>query len=116
MTVASANAIAIAGPDEKLSKACGDRIATIDHGRDHVTAAALDPTAGHGVDVVVEHVGRAQFGACLGALRKNGGFVTCGGHAGEVADLAIAPFFLAATSRRPGGAGRCGPVESMSAG
>jgi NADPH:quinone reductase-like Zn-dependent oxidoreductase len=92
--LAGATVIATAGSDDKLRSARIDGADhTINYSRDHVTATALDLTGGRGVDLVVENVGGEQFGACLGALRKNGRFVTCGGHAGEVVKFDIVPFF-----------------------
>jgi NADPH:quinone reductase-like Zn-dependent oxidoreductase len=92
--LAGATVIATAGSDEKLTRASADGADhAINYDRDEVTATALELTGGRGVDLVVEHVGGEQFGACLGALRKNGRLVTCGGHAGEVVDLDIVPFF-----------------------
>jgi NADPH:quinone reductase-like Zn-dependent oxidoreductase len=92
--LAGATVIATAGSDEKLTRARADGADhTINYDRDQVTATALELTGGRGVDLVVEHVGGEQFGACLGALSKNGRLVTCGGHAGEVVDLDIVPFF-----------------------
>jgi NADPH:quinone reductase-like Zn-dependent oxidoreductase len=92
--LAGATVIATAGSDEKLTRARADGADhTINYDSDQVTATALGLTGGRGVDLVVEHVGGEQFGACLGALRKNGRLVTCGGHAGEVVDLDIVPFF-----------------------
>jgi NADPH:quinone reductase-like Zn-dependent oxidoreductase len=92
--LAGATVIATAGSDEKLKSARTDGADhTINYRRDHVTAGALNLTGGRGVDLVVEHVGGEQFGECLGALRKNGRLVTCGGHGGEVVDFDIIPFF-----------------------
>ena len=58
-----------------------------------VTARVLDLTGARGADIVIEHIGGEQFGACLGALRKHGRLVTCGGHAGEIVDFDIIPLF-----------------------
>jgi len=92
--LAGATVITTAGSDEKLEAARADGA---DHGinyrRERVTERALELNGGRGVDVVVEHVGGEQFGACLAALRKGGRLVTCGGHAGEVVDLDIIPLF-----------------------
>jgi NADPH:quinone reductase-like Zn-dependent oxidoreductase len=92
--LAGATVIATAGSDEKLTRARADGADhTINYKSEQVTATALELTGGRGVDLVVEHVGGEQFGSCLGALRKNGRLVTCGGHAGEVVDFDIVPFF-----------------------
>jgi NADPH:quinone reductase-like Zn-dependent oxidoreductase len=92
--LAGATVIATAGKDEKLAAAREDGADhTVNYTREDVTERALEATGGRGVDVVVEHIGGDQFGACLGALRKRGRLVTCGGHAGEVVPLDIVPFF-----------------------
>jgi NADPH:quinone reductase-like Zn-dependent oxidoreductase len=92
--LAGATVIATAGRDEKLAAARDDGADhTINYTEEDVTARALELTGGRGVDVVVEHIGGDQFGACLAALRKRGRLVTCGGHAGEVVAFDIIPFF-----------------------
>ncbi len=92
--LAGARVIATAGRDEKLEKARTDGAhEVINYTSEDVTARALEFTGGRGVDLVVEHVGGEQFGACLGALRRGGRLITCGGHAGEVVDLDIIPMF-----------------------
>jgi NADPH:quinone reductase-like Zn-dependent oxidoreductase len=53
----------------------------------------LEFTDGKGVDLVYEHVGGKLFQAGLDALTKDGRLVICGGHAGEVVDFDIIPFF-----------------------
>lgn len=92
--LAGATVITTAGTDEKLERAREDGA---DHGinyrRENVTERALELTGGRGVDLVIEHVGGDQFAQCLGALRKNGRLVTCGGHAGEVVPFDIIPLF-----------------------
>ena len=86
--------ITTAGSDEKLAAAREDGADhVVNYRNENVTEAALDATGGRGVDVVIEHIGGEQFGACLAALRKGGRLVTCGGHAGEVVDFDIIPFF-----------------------
>jgi NADPH:quinone reductase-like Zn-dependent oxidoreductase len=92
--LAGATVIATAGSDEKLARSREDGADhVINYGRDDVTAQVLDFTDGRGADIVIEHVGGEQFGACLNALRKNGRLVTCGGHAGEVVDFDLIPLF-----------------------
>ena len=58
-----------------------------------MTARVLELTEGRGADIVIEHVGGEQFGACLNALRKHGRLITCGAHGGEVVDFDIIPLF-----------------------
>ncbi|MCI0635836.1 MAG: zinc-binding dehydrogenase [Actinobacteria bacterium] len=92
--LAGATVITTAGSDEKLENAQADGADhTINYRHDDVTAGALELTNGRGVDLVVEHLGGEQFNASLGALRKGGRLVTCGGHAGEVVPFDIIPFF-----------------------
>jgi NADPH:quinone reductase-like Zn-dependent oxidoreductase len=44
-------------------------------------------TNGHGVDVVLEHVGQEVFSQCLKSLRRGGRLVTCGATTGPLAEL-----------------------------
>jgi NADPH:quinone reductase-like Zn-dependent oxidoreductase len=92
--LAGASLITTAGSDEKLAAAREDGADhVVNYRRESVTEVALELTGGRGVDLVIEHIGGEQFGACLAALRKGGRLVTCGGHAGEVVDFDIIPFF-----------------------
>jgi NADPH:quinone reductase-like Zn-dependent oxidoreductase len=92
--LAGATVITTAGTDEKLAAARDDGADhVVNYNREDVTAVARDVTDGRGVDLVIEHVGGDQFGACLNSLRKGGRLVTCGGHAGEVVPLDIIPIF-----------------------
>ena len=92
--LAGATVVTTAGSDEKLENARADGADhTINYRHEDVTKRTLELTSGRGVDLVVEHLGGEQFAACLGALRKGGRLVTCGGHAGEVVPLDIIPFF-----------------------
>jgi NADPH:quinone reductase-like Zn-dependent oxidoreductase len=93
-TLAGATVIATAGSDDKLGRSQEDGADhVVNYSREDVTERVLEVTAGRGADVVVEHVGGEQFGACLNALRKDGRLITCGGHAGEVVDFDIIPLF-----------------------
>lgn len=92
--LAGATVVATAGSDEKLARSREDGADhVVNYGKDDVTAQVLDFTGGRGADIVIEHVGGEQFGACLNALRKNGRLITCGGHAGEVVDFDLIPLF-----------------------
>lgn len=61
------------------------------HGADHavhsatqdIARAVLDWTAGRGVDVVIENVGAAVWGAALKSLVRGGRLVTCGATSGD---------------------------------
>jgi NADPH:quinone reductase-like Zn-dependent oxidoreductase len=55
----------------------------------------MEVTEGVGVDLVYEHVGGQVFTESLRSTRVGGRVVTCGAHAGEVADLDIVSLFRA---------------------
>lgn len=91
--LAGATVITTAGSDEKLAAARADGADhVINYRAEDVTERALALNGGP-VDLVIEHVGGEQFGACLAALRKDGRLITCGAHAGEVVDFDIIPVF-----------------------
>jgi len=78
-----ANVIATAGEDEKLVKARelgADQ--TINHRTQDIAEEARKLTGKRGVDVVVEHVGRATWEKSLRSLAKGGRLVTCGATTG----------------------------------
>ena len=58
-----------------------------------IPARVMEVTGDRGVDLVFEHVGGELFQHSLDSMAKGGRLVTCGGHAGEVVDLDIIPFF-----------------------
>ncbi len=58
-----------------------------------IAARVMEATDDRGVDLVFEHVGGKMFQDSLDSLSKDGRLVTCGGHAGEVVDFDIIPFF-----------------------
>lgn len=85
-----ARVIATAGDEEKMEKARtlgADE--TIDHYKQDVLAEVRKLTEKRGVDVVVEHVGRATWQGSVKALAKGGRLVTCGATTGAevVTDL-----------------------------
>ncbi|MCY4087060.1 MAG: zinc-binding dehydrogenase [Actinomycetia bacterium] len=91
--LAGATVITTGGSDEKLAAARADGADhVINYRAEDVTERALALNGGP-VDLVIEHVGGEQFGACLAALRKDGRLITCGAHAGEVVDFDIIPVF-----------------------
>jgi len=83
-----ARVIAVAGTDSKLEKA---RQLGADHGINHtkqsIAAEVSRLTGKRGVDVVVEHVGAAVWGACFDSLATGGRLVTCGTTSGDAANL-----------------------------
>jgi NADPH:quinone reductase-like Zn-dependent oxidoreductase len=91
---AGAYVIGNASTDEKLEQA--KRLGMhdgINYTTHDVPAEVRRLTDSCGVDMVLDHVGGASFQFGLDALAKDGRMVTCGGHAGEVVDFDIIPFF-----------------------
>ena len=83
-----ATVLATAGTDEKCERA-------LQIGADHVlnnrtgdvTGWAREITAGAGVNMVLDHVGTALFGASLFALGIHGRLVSCGNSSGDQATI-----------------------------
>jgi len=78
-----AEVIATAGDKEKAEGA--RRLGadhTIDHYRQNVLAEVKELTGKRGVDVVIEHVGKATWEGSVKALAKGGRLVTCGATTG----------------------------------
>src|SRR5215471_9502778 len=78
-----AKVIATAGDEEKGSKARGlgaDYV--IDHYRQNILEEVKKITGKRGVDVVVEHVGKATWESSVKALAKGGRLVLCGATTG----------------------------------
>jgi NADPH:quinone reductase-like Zn-dependent oxidoreductase len=50
---------------------------------------AREKTGGRGLDVVIDHVGQATFGASLKCLVKGGRYVTCGATSGPVTEIPL---------------------------
>ncbi len=78
-----ARVIATAGDPEKLEKARqlgADEV--IDHYKQDVLGEVRRITGKRGVDIVVEHVGRATWEGSVKALAKGGRLVTCGATTG----------------------------------
>jgi NADPH:quinone reductase-like Zn-dependent oxidoreductase len=69
--------------------------AGIDHTSEDIVERVRAATGGTGVDLVFDHVGGPHFPAGLEALDRGGRVVICGGHAGEVVELDVIPFFRA---------------------
>ena len=85
-----AKVIATAGDADKMEKA--RRLgadSTINHYEQDVLAEVKKLTGRRGVDIVVEHVGKATWGGSVKALAKGGRIVTCGATTGAdvVTDL-----------------------------
>lgn len=81
-----AEVIATAGDAQKAEKATrlgADHV--VDHYKQDVLAEVKRLTGNRGVDVVVEHVGRATWEGSVKALAKGGRLVTCGATTGGLA-------------------------------
>ncbi|HYA55918.1 MAG TPA: zinc-binding dehydrogenase [Nitrososphaerales archaeon] len=82
-----AKVIATAGDREKAERARSlGADYTIDHYKQNVLGEAKELTGKKGVDVVIEHVGKATWEGSVKALAKGGRLVTCGATTG--ADVA----------------------------
>ena len=80
---AGARAIATSSSDEKLVHARERGAeATVNHAREDVADAVRTITGGRGVDVVVEHVGKATWSTSIDALGKGGRLVITGATTG----------------------------------
>ncbi len=83
-----ARVITTVGSDEKIEKARAigaDEV--INHSREKVAARVRELTHGHGVDVVVEHIGPDVWDVCMESLGKGGRLVTCGATTGAEVKL-----------------------------
>ncbi len=79
----NANVVATAGTDAKLRKSLElGADYTINHKSKKVSEEARKYTEGRGVDVVVEHPGKATWDESLRSVAKGGRIVTCGATTG----------------------------------
>lgn len=92
--LAGGRVIASAGSAKKLEivRALGAE-EVIDYTTHDLEQEVLRLTGGQGVDLIFEHVGGGMFGTVLNLLAADGRMVLCGGHAGEVVELDLIPFF-----------------------
>ena len=89
-----ATTIATAGGEAKLERARqlgADHV--LDHYQDDVAAGVRRLTGGRGVDIVVEHVGRATWDRSVRCLARGGRLVTCGATTGHTAQLDLRHLF-----------------------
>ncbi len=89
-----AEVIATAGDEQKAERARrlgADHV--VDHYRQDVLAEVRRLTGNRGVDVVVEHVGKATWSASVKALAKGGRLVTCGATTGAQAETDLRYIF-----------------------
>jgi 2-desacetyl-2-hydroxyethyl bacteriochlorophyllide A dehydrogenase len=81
--LAGARVMTTVGSDDKIPKAVilgAD--AVINHAKEKVAERVKLLTEGHGVDVVIEHIGPEVWDTCLHSLMKGGRLVTCGATTG----------------------------------
>lgn len=81
--LAGARVMTTVGSDDKIPKAVilgAD--AVINHAKEKVAERVKLLTEGHGVDVVIEHIGPEVWDTCLHSLAKGGRLVTCGATTG----------------------------------
>ncbi len=78
-----ARVVATSGSDEKLAKAldAGADVA-VNHGTGDVAKEVKAATGGHGIDVVVEHVGEATWRTSLAVAAQHGRVTVCGATSG----------------------------------
>ena len=89
-----ARVIATAGGREKLEKAKAlgaDHV--VDHYQENVPAAVKALTGRRGVDIVIEHVGRATWSSSVRCLARGGRLVTCGATTGHETALDLRHLF-----------------------
>ncbi len=78
-----ARTIVTSSSDAKLERARGlGADVTVNHADDDVKAAVKQATEGHGVDVVVEHVGDATWRTSLDVAAREGRIAVCGATSG----------------------------------
>jgi NADPH:quinone reductase-like Zn-dependent oxidoreductase len=64
-----------------------------DHYADDFARKVKDATAGHGADIVIEHVGEATWDRSVRALARGGRLVTCGATTGQLAAIDLRHLF-----------------------
>ena len=83
-----ARVISTVGAEDKMEKAKmlgAEEI--INHSSEQVVDRIASLTQGHGVDVVIEHIGQAVWEHCLKSLARGGRLVTCGATSGAANQL-----------------------------
>lgn len=85
----------------------------VDYTRSDWSRAVKKLTGGRGVDVVVDHLGRATFEGSLRALVKGGRYVTCGATTGPTADLPLNLVFFKSLSVLGSTMGSLGDVHRL---
>ncbi len=78
-----ARTIVTSSSDEKLARARElGADATVNHANGDVKAAVKEATAGHGADVVIDHVGEATWRTSLDVAAREGRIAVCGATSG----------------------------------
>jgi zinc-binding alcohol dehydrogenase/oxidoreductase len=78
-----ARTIVTSSSDEKLARARElGADATVNHATSDVKAAVKDATAGHGADIVIDHVGEATWRTSLDVAAREGRIAVCGATSG----------------------------------
>jgi zinc-binding alcohol dehydrogenase/oxidoreductase len=78
-----AQVVVTSSSDEKLERARTlGADAVVNHRTGDVAAIVKEATAGHGIDVVVEHVGEATWTTSLSVAARNGRIAVCGATSG----------------------------------
>ncbi|MEC4890015.1 MAG: zinc-binding dehydrogenase [Nitrospira sp.] len=86
--LAGARVITTVGSDDKIPKAVVlGADAVINHSKEKVAERVKLLTEGHGVDVVIEHIGPEVWESCLQSLAKGGRLITCGATTGAEVKL-----------------------------
>jgi NADPH:quinone reductase-like Zn-dependent oxidoreductase len=89
-----ARVFATAGTDAKLARARQlGAYEVVNHTTEDVPKRVREFTDGHGVDVVVEHVGTATWDRSLKCLVRGGRLVTCGATTGHEAQIDLRVLF-----------------------
>jgi len=88
--VLGARVLSTVGSEDKKEKA---RIlgadAVINHTVEDISKRVAELTQGHGVDVVIEHIGQQVWAQCLKSLARGGRLVTCGATSGGIAQFDV---------------------------
>jgi NADPH:quinone reductase-like Zn-dependent oxidoreductase len=86
--LAGAKVITSVGSDEKVEKAKSiGANEVINHAKENIAARVRGLTTGHGVDVVIEHIGPDVWDVCMESLGKGGRLITCGATTGAEVKL-----------------------------
>lgn len=83
-----ARVLSTVGTEDKKEKAKmlgADTV--INHSVENMSERVAELTNGHGVDVVIEHIGQQVWGQCLKSLARGGRLVTCGATSGGTAQF-----------------------------